>query len=1552
MADIDPSDSRRRGLSLDLWGDPAEEIPLLQAEIGAVDQGRVRGVERRRLAGLFHQLGRQQLRLGKDTAAARAFLQAYALAPRFRPNLRCAQGLYELRGDYQLLVRLLAAEAAACDDPAQRSGLMRRQAMLLWARLEAPDKAREVLAEAHRLSPGDLGTLKLMELLCAATGDLDGVDKQLRLQTRLLPPSPRVAALLTCRALLAAPRRQGKALALLRQALELDPHNQAASSFMEQLLDQQGDVPGLAPLLEELMDGGGDGPLAPGSRSRLLARAARVLASGESDKALPLALGSLEANPDAEVAQELMELLLRGGNTLGAAEIGGVLLGLEMPHGEAQRVAAELAELNRTSLGRPELAARCYREVLARDPGHPLALEGMEQLLGDRNAGVELGELRRVREAGLAAARHPWDRRDGLLACARLAEQDGEPDKALEWHGELQISWPEFLPSLQAQERLFSRLGRWTELLQLYDELLTRADGQPQITRLLEQMAWVWQHHLAQMDSALECHQTILAGDPEHLPSIRAAARLCAATGRYEELLGFNELEATLSSSPARKAELACASARMARGRLQDEEQAAELYKQALLEDPDCTEALEALRGIYRRRGAWRQLVQLLQQRLAQGADPAEALSLLHEVAQIQQERLEDPEGAGRTLETLLEQNPSDGVALEALLRLYRQGGQTERAILKLEGAARARGQGSEAARWLTRAATLKLGHQDDAEGAERLLRRALEHSPGCVEALCELEQLAPTPGRAAPAGIPEETSLTGIPEETSLAGIPEGTSLTGIPEETSLTGIPEETAITRTVKVPLTSAGGARALLLDGAGGPAAGEGELALRAMERWARMVGRQEELEAALRQRLERCADAMERSCLHAELGEMARDRGDHDAAEQTFGESLECYAGHPGALWGLARIYTEQGRWLELARVFQREAEAMAAVRCRHDALIRAAIVLEERVGARSRALDLYQQVLDTDPLHEEAFQRLAPGLEADQRFGELASLLRARINCTSAPEERAVLLCRLGRLYVEQLRQERKGMACLRRATELAPESQEVLIALADRHYARQEWQEAEDLYTRTISTVEAPVERSRIRRRLGEIQLGMDMPLAALGSLQLVRQEEEQPGMETLRLLLRAARAARDARAQREALEQLLDLEEDPEQRVALLKEGARLLDEDAGDPARAISLLEEALDLAPVDIEAIEQLAAVHGSRGDKGAVDRHLSMAAGRVRQKLQEDPLDGDTYRQLGRIYKWQRQFDAFFCSCVARAYLEEASGRQDLLEEAERSFLTLHQYRGAPVPVGRLVAHRLDGLLLPRDAAVPLRKLLHLGRAPLHRLIAMAPEALGLGADSKVPEGHPLNTLCQEIAGQLGGGTFELHISRTRQALIAAEVLETPALIISDDLARGLISPAERFRIGRALFLIREGALPLLDMTTQRALALLGALGQVAAPPCPLPLGVDEEALARESARLEQVTDSEDRRRLGEALPEMAESLKGANLDAFKAALQRGANRAGLAVAGDPFRALQEAGSLEDTQGVGPLTADLLTFLVDPRFIALRRDLGLSPGAGA
>ena len=85
--------------------------------------------------------------------------------------------------------------------------------------------------------------------------------------------------------------------------------------------------------------------------------------------------------------------------------------------------------------------------------------------------------------------------------------------------------------------------------------------------------------------------------------------------------------------------------------------------------------------------------------------------------------------------------------------------------------------------------------------------------------------------------------------------------------------------------------------------------------------------------------------------------------------------------------------------------------------------------------------------------------------------------------------------------------------------------------------------------------------------------------------------------------------------------------------------------------------------------------------------------------------------------------------------------------------------------------------------------------------------------------------QPVKTL------DIGGVDYDLQISKTKPDLIAAEMLVRPTLIIGQRVANNLITEAERFRIGRALFLLRENALVLRDLSVRDIRHLFVALGR-------------------------------------------------------------------------------------------------------------------------
>ena len=1440
-------DHNKHAMPLDLWGDPAEELEVLQNDLLATDPDDVK-----RMAYALYVLGRYQLVTGNHQAAAKAFLESYTLLPSFRPVLRTARRLYQERGDHRLMCKLLGAEAAVSRDADTGVALLRRQAHLQWNQMGDSSEARRSLEQARELAPEDPATLKLMELLAAANGDTEALRATLRSHADVASAPSVKAALLTSLALLAAPDDPATTLSALREASKAAPHDTTVLCFLEQVLEAERHHGELATVLFRQAEAEGSSAY----RARLFARAARLVRRRlkNDSEAVVLYQRSLDEQPALGVAADCFELLQQQEQHVEAARVGELLFTLDDPPALSPTLARRLGDLHLHRLDDADAALGWYSRCLEDAPAYGPALEGAGTILEQRG---DLEQLLGYHRAELQTVNDDAGRARRLYRIGDLLERLGRLAEAVDTHCEAMIHWPAYAPSVHALESLYGRLERWPELLQLRDEGLSRVPEAQRAMEQLEIMADIWLRHMNQPDSALECLQGILDRDPDHLPALRAAARICDATSRWSELLELCEQEVALTESVPRRLHLLCRMGEVRERQVGDPDGAVVYYQRALELDGAYPPALMALDRLYRAQGRHQDLLALLEARLDAARDSRQKISLLYEMADLQLDELDDQDRAAAAYRRILDVDPQQHSAALALCEVHARGG-----------------------RW---------------DEVARLLSDL----------------------RAEPARDVVEDDLT---DGDGTARIPAAEYVSA---DTEITAGQGEVMVTEEVK------------------------GAPTLRSREHMLRDNGLREELEPTLTARIEQTTDPMDLACLWTELAETHLQNDDEGQAEAAFVEALSYHGGHPTALWGLARLLEQQGRWSELAELAEQEAAAMESTGAGVDATLRAAVIWEERVEDVERSMELYQQILKQTPLHGEAFFRLRKCFTTREDHVALASLLRARISHSQDPHKNARLFRELGEIYVERMGQQGKGIACLRRAMELEPDDLTVMTMLGDLLFDRMEWEEAEQLYRRCISGVEDATERARLYRRRGEIHLANSRPEAALEALARAASSSSRPDAEVLRLVATAAQAAGDVPARVKAMEMLAQISGDNTERAAVHKELSQVAVEEMGDDSLALRSLEEALALDPLDIEAIESVAAIHGSKGDRAAVSRHLGAAIERHMEELIEDAFEVRLYQQLGRIFQWQREYDRFYCACVVRQYLEGLG--KGVLEDAERRFLQGHHYRCAPIPTGPLAQNHYEKLILGPVAGEPLRKVLVVARQGLQRRIANTPETLGLDPDSRLGPSHPLRVMCDEIAALLGRPEFELHVSRSRPQLIAAEMLDMPVLILGEAVTQNLVTASVRFRIGRALFLIAENALVLHDMSMRRIRFLLAALGEVASPPCPLAVTPAEApSVQEETLRLTGLISEEERVKLGAVLPGLGGSVAPNDLAAFKRTLRLAANRAGLVAGGAPPRCRERAAVLTDEEGGQKEMGDLLRFMVGREYYKLRALLTLRP----
>ena len=117
---------------------------------------------------------------------------AYRLAPRFLANIRAARRLFADVGNWQMVIQLLDAELAACDDPRQKAALYLEKAQVLEDRLSREDDAGTAYQECLRLRPQDISLLIQLEGVFAGKNDFTSLVEVQRILSESLEDPTRL----------------------------------------------------------------------------------------------------------------------------------------------------------------------------------------------------------------------------------------------------------------------------------------------------------------------------------------------------------------------------------------------------------------------------------------------------------------------------------------------------------------------------------------------------------------------------------------------------------------------------------------------------------------------------------------------------------------------------------------------------------------------------------------------------------------------------------------------------------------------------------------------------------------------------------------------------------------------------------------------------------------------------------------------------------------------------------------------------------------------------------------------------------------------------------------------------------------------------------------------------------------------------------------------------------------------------------------------------------------------------------------------------------------
>jgi tetratricopeptide (TPR) repeat protein len=391
----------------------------------------------------------------------------------------------------------------------------------------------------------------------------------------------------------------------------------------------------------------------------------------------------LEGDPgNREVLGNLEKLCERGKDWEGLVRV------LEMESGQAQSTDDKAALLQKwgtivtEKLGKPELAAKAWKQLLQTKPGHAKALGALRDLY--------LGASDWERLTDLYAESGSWealgeiftvvaDQRDGkeekislLFRAADIFEKKVEnPTKAYRCYEKIIAIDPENRKAAELVLPIYEKEGNFRRQVDIQLGLLATASGDAEKLAIMKQLVFLYGEKLGNPKDAfaraVEAH-ALAPDDPDVLQSIEVYGE---KTASWDELIAIyckraEGLKGNRLIDIQKK--LARVLYRNA-GRMQE---ALGVYEGVLEADPDDEEAYTAVEEILKSMGKLADLLALYEKRLKMVKGTEEKVSLLKDMAKIAQEGLDDMEAAARCYRMLLDLRHDDRASIEELETLYR----------------------------------------------------------------------------------------------------------------------------------------------------------------------------------------------------------------------------------------------------------------------------------------------------------------------------------------------------------------------------------------------------------------------------------------------------------------------------------------------------------------------------------------------------------------------------------------------------------------------------------------------------------------------------------------------------------------------------------------------------------------------------------------------------------------------------------------------------------------------------------------------------------------
>ncbi|TMQ11339.1 MAG: tetratricopeptide repeat protein, partial [Deltaproteobacteria bacterium] len=906
-----------------------------------------------------------------------------------------------------------------------------------------------------------------------------------------------------------------------------------------------------------------------------------------------------------------------------------------------------------------EYAIHSVQQALRIDPSHTGALGGMAELQRKRGSWSELIETLQ-RHAAVEQA--PDKKTDLYIQLAELLERQMQDiGGAIHAYQQALVYDQASRPALVALDRLYRRTEQWEPLIDVLSRRAELDTEDAAIVKLRLEIGQIWDLRLYDAGQAINAYQAVLHVDPVNLTALRALETLYEKTNQSEKYLEV--LEAQLDASPSDAEQIALYE-RMAAAweeRFGKLDRAAESLEKIVAVDNRNYNAYRELARLYQQAGKWEALVETYRNHIMATADVQTRVDLYVAMGVTYDQNLNDLDRAIEAYTDVLQLDPDEQRALDALGRLYERISEWDRGVDMMAHLTTLTSDPRKQVDLYWRMGRIQYAELGDADASEANLLRGLALDPGHVPTMEALTRQYSDRGdwlKAAQMMVRAESYTPVAIDKVRLLF--------------EAARIYEDKLRQDDAAKQLYAA----VIALDPehveAGKPLA---DLYF-AGQQWAelspvidmlcRKVGQLHADPRELNELYYRAARTAD------ELGDYQKALGYYKAAYDIDSTYLPTLVGRADLLFKMAD-YESAGKIYQTILVQHRDGQGEADVVRIYNRLG----MVRQALGERKKALNMFEKALEIDPTHRDTLEAV---IDLQQQQGDWEAVIHAKrgLMATAATREKTQLLSEVGGIYHEKLQNPQKATAAYLDALEVAPEDHQLLQKVLNLYTETRQWKKAVETMERFIALESDSLRRGAYyhaaatvcRDELKSLDEAVEYYNKALNSF--FEKPERLPeamiprALKSFEAIDKVLTTKRDWKAQERAYRDMI--KRLPSQGSPTFHKIQVGLFDGLGEIYRsrlklyqsAAGAFEIAQQLDPRNemrsdgtdrAEILAELYLVAGPEYTDKAVEQHMRM--------LRNEPFKYDSYKALRRIYMDAHQYDKTWCVCNTLAFLKKA-----------------------------------------------------------------------------------------------------------------------------------------------------------------------------------------------------------------------------------------------------------------------------------------------------